>query len=148
MCIICVKITIVFSFYKDQGFNSMCHQTDELIHLASGIVPVSWMFCSFAKCKSLYINTAVWSGPNFKSETAYLGDILLHIPELYLLPTYTDTDHLFIVLKNAPVSAREVLPTWDKQIQSLCYQVNQIIEKITNNDQEWITKAMEEQMVH
>jgi COP9 signalosome complex subunit 4 len=43
---------------------------------------------------------------------------------------------------------REVLPTWDKQIQSLCYQVNQIIEKITNNDQEWITKAMEEQMVH
>jgi len=55
---------------------------------------------------------------------------------------------LFIVLKNAPVSAREVLPTWDKQIQSLCYQVNQIIEKITNNDQEWITKAMEEQMVH
>ncbi|GFG37299.1 hypothetical protein Cfor_05322 [Coptotermes formosanus] len=43
---------------------------------------------------------------------------------------------------------REVLPTWDKQIQSLCYQVNQIIEKITNNDQEWITKAMEDQMVH
>jgi len=68
--------------------------------------------------------------------------------ELYLLSKYTDTDHLFIVLKNAPVSAREVLPTWDKQIQSLCYQVNQIIEKITNNDQEWITKAMEEQMVH
>lgn len=27
--------------------------------------------------------------------------------------------------------AREVLPSWDKQIQSLCYQVNQIIEKIT-----------------
>ena len=46
------------------------------------------------------------------------------------------------------VAAREVLPTWDKQIQSLCYQVNQIIEKITNNEQEWITKAMEEQMVH
>jgi COP9 signalosome complex subunit 4 len=46
------------------------------------------------------------------------------------------------------VSAREVLPTWDKQIQSLCYQVNQIIEKITNNEQEWISKAMEEQMVH
>lgn len=43
---------------------------------------------------------------------------------------------------------REVLPTWDKQIQSLCYQVNQIIEKITNNDPDWITKAMEEQMVH
>lgn len=67
---------------------------------------------------------------------------------MYLLLKYTDTDHLFIVKKNASVSAREVLPTWDKQIQSLCYQVNQIIEKITNNDQEWITKAMEEQMVH
>jgi len=40
MCIIYVKITIVFIFYKDQGFNSMCHQTDELIQLASGIVPV------------------------------------------------------------------------------------------------------------
>ncbi|PSN52138.1 COP9 signalosome complex subunit 4 [Blattella germanica] len=43
---------------------------------------------------------------------------------------------------------REVLPTWDKQIQSLCYQVNQIIEKITNNEQDWISKAMDDQMVH
>ncbi|XP_067003342.1 COP9 signalosome complex subunit 4 [Anabrus simplex] len=43
---------------------------------------------------------------------------------------------------------REVLPTWDKQIQSLCYQVNQIIEKITSNEPEWISKALEEQMVH
>ncbi|XP_049802081.1 COP9 signalosome complex subunit 4 isoform X1 [Schistocerca nitens] len=43
---------------------------------------------------------------------------------------------------------REVLPTWDKQIQSLCYQVNQIIEKITNTEPEWIAKALEEQMIH
>nr|CAD7463516.1 unnamed protein product [Timema tahoe] len=43
---------------------------------------------------------------------------------------------------------RENLPTWDKQIQSLCYQVNQIIEKITNNEPEWIIKASDEQMVH
>ncbi|KAK7869618.1 hypothetical protein R5R35_009992 [Gryllus longicercus] len=43
---------------------------------------------------------------------------------------------------------REVLPQWDKQIQSLCYQVNQIIEKMTNSEPEWIAKALEEQMVH
>lgn len=44
--------------------------------------------------------------------------------------------------------ARETLPTWDKQIQSLCYQVNQIIEKIAQTEPEWIAKAMEDQMVH
>ncbi|KAK9300755.1 hypothetical protein QLX08_006624 [Tetragonisca angustula] len=43
---------------------------------------------------------------------------------------------------------RETLPTWDKQIQSLCYQVNQIIEKIAQTEPEWIAKAMEDQMVH
>ncbi|XP_046398858.1 COP9 signalosome complex subunit 4 [Ischnura elegans] len=43
---------------------------------------------------------------------------------------------------------REVLPSWDKQIQSLCYQVNQIIEKISNCQPEWMTKAMDEQMMH
>jgi len=45
-------------------------------------------------------------------------------------------------------SAREVLPTWDKQIQSLCYQVNSIIEKISNAEPEWIAKVSDEQMVH
>ncbi|KAL0107045.1 hypothetical protein PUN28_015537 [Cardiocondyla obscurior] len=43
---------------------------------------------------------------------------------------------------------RETLPTWDKQIQSLCYQVNQIIEKIAQTEPEWIAKAMDDQMVH
>ncbi|XP_015588268.1 COP9 signalosome complex subunit 4 [Cephus cinctus] len=43
---------------------------------------------------------------------------------------------------------REILPTWDKQIQSLCYQVNQIIEKIAQAEPDWIAKAMEDQMVH
>ncbi|XP_014610065.1 PREDICTED: COP9 signalosome complex subunit 4 [Polistes canadensis] len=43
---------------------------------------------------------------------------------------------------------RETLPTWDKQIQSLCYQVNQIIEKIAQTEPEWIAKAMEDQLVH
>lgn len=44
--------------------------------------------------------------------------------------------------------AREVLPQWDKQIQSLCYQVNSIIEKIGNAEPDWISKAMENEMVH
>lgn len=43
--------------------------------------------------------------------------------------------------------SREVLPTWDKQIQSLCFQVNNIIEKIAQSSPEWMTKSMEDQMV-
>ncbi|CAB3371365.1 Hypothetical predicted protein [Cloeon dipterum] len=43
---------------------------------------------------------------------------------------------------------RDVLPTWDKQIQSLCYQVNQIIEKVSNVEGSWMAKAMDEQMIH
>lgn len=43
--------------------------------------------------------------------------------------------------------AREALPTWDKQIQSLCCHVNQIIEKISNAEPEWMAKATDEQMV-
>lgn len=42
---------------------------------------------------------------------------------------------------------RETLPQWDKQIQSLCYQVNSIIESISKAHPEWISKVMEEQMV-
>ncbi|XP_034951072.1 COP9 signalosome complex subunit 4 [Chelonus insularis] len=43
---------------------------------------------------------------------------------------------------------REILPTWDKQIQSLCYQVNQIVEKIAQTQPDWIAKTMEDQLVH
>lgn len=43
---------------------------------------------------------------------------------------------------------REILPQWDKQIQSLCYQVNGIIEKISAAEPEWITKEMDDQMCH
>ncbi|ESP04025.1 hypothetical protein LOTGIDRAFT_203414 [Lottia gigantea] len=39
--------------------------------------------------------------------------------------------------------ARETLPTWDKQIQSLCFQVNNIIEKISTTAPEWTNKTME-----
>lgn len=43
--------------------------------------------------------------------------------------------------------ARDVLPQWDKQIQSLCFQVNGIIEKINTAHPEWVAKIMDEQMV-
>ncbi|XP_076040568.1 COP9 signalosome subunit 4 [Oratosquilla oratoria] len=43
--------------------------------------------------------------------------------------------------------ARDVLPQWDKQIQSLCFQVNGIIEKINCAIPEWVSKVMDEQMV-
>ncbi|XP_013388525.1 COP9 signalosome complex subunit 4 [Lingula anatina] len=41
---------------------------------------------------------------------------------------------------------RETLPMWDKQIQSLCLQVNNIIEKIAQHAPEWLAKANDEQM--
>lgn len=44
------------------------------------------------------------------------------------------------------IIAREVLPLWDKQIQSLCYQVNGIIEKIGAAEPAWMAKTMDEQM--
>ncbi|KAL8607348.1 COP9 signalosome complex subunit 4 [Nucella lapillus] len=40
---------------------------------------------------------------------------------------------------------RETLPMWDRQIQSLCYQVNNIIEKISQTSPDWFAKAMENQ---
>lgn len=42
--------------------------------------------------------------------------------------------------------AREILPLWDKQIQSLCYQVNDIIEKIAAVEPTWMQKRLDEQM--
>ncbi|XP_055839866.1 COP9 signalosome complex subunit 4 isoform X2 [Episyrphus balteatus] len=38
---------------------------------------------------------------------------------------------------------REVLPLWDRQIQSLCYQVNSIIEKIAAAEPEWMAKTLD-----
>ena len=41
---------------------------------------------------------------------------------------------------------RQVLEAWDGQIQSLCWQVNSIIDKITLAEPTWIAKAQENQM--
>ncbi|XP_065158268.1 COP9 signalosome complex subunit 4 [Atheta coriaria] len=40
----------------------------------------------------------------------------------------------------------ETLPQWDKQIQSLCEQVNHVIELITKAHPEWIARKLEQQM--
>lgn len=41
--------------------------------------------------------------------------------------------------------SREILPLWDRQIQSLCYQVNSIIEKIGVAEPEWMQKTLAEE---
>jgi COP9 signalosome complex subunit 4 len=41
---------------------------------------------------------------------------------------------------------QEALPTWDKQIQSLCFQVNSIIEKIAATAPDWLGKTYDSQM--
>ncbi|KAF2347613.1 Proteasome component (PCI) domain [Trinorchestia longiramus] len=43
---------------------------------------------------------------------------------------------------------RQVLPQWDKQIESVCYQLNSIIERITAKQPEWCAKATDNLMVH
>jgi COP9 signalosome complex subunit 4 len=46
------------------------------------------------------------------------------------------------------VAAREALSNWDKQIQSLCFQVNNIIEKISQHSPEFMAKvSADDQMV-
>jgi COP9 signalosome complex subunit 4 len=42
---------------------------------------------------------------------------------------------------------QEALPTWDRQIQSLCFQVNSIIERISVTAPEWLAKTIDQQMV-
>lgn len=41
---------------------------------------------------------------------------------------------------------RQVLETWDKQIENLCFQVNSIIDKIGVVEPEWLAKTIENQM--
>lgn len=55
--------------------------------------------------------------------------------------------YIFYINNMVVFPAREVLPQWDRQIQSLCYQVNSIIDKITAKEPEWMATVMEEQMI-
>ena len=42
--------------------------------------------------------------------------------------------------------SRQILQTWDDQIQSLCFQVNTIIDKISAVEPEWLAKTLDSQM--
>jgi len=42
--------------------------------------------------------------------------------------------------------SRQVLETWDNQIENLCFQVNSIIDKIGLVEPEWLAKTIENQM--
>ena len=42
---------------------------------------------------------------------------------------------------------KEVLPEFDQQIQSLCFQVNNVIDKISQKESEWINNLHEQQMI-
>lgn len=46
------------------------------------------------------------------------------------------------------VAARDVLPTWDKQIESLCYHVNHVVDLMSNQPviRDWMNKHLSEQM--
>merc|ERR1711962_1543663 len=41
---------------------------------------------------------------------------------------------------------RQMLDNWDKQIQSLCHQVNSVIDKIQVVEPEWLAKTLDNQM--
>ena len=43
-------------------------------------------------------------------------------------------------------AAQEVLPSWDRQVQNLCFQVNNVIEKINAHAPDWAEKYLESQM--
>ena len=43
-------------------------------------------------------------------------------------------------------AAQEVLPSWDRQVQNLCFQVNNVIEKINIHAPDWAEKYLESQM--
>ncbi len=49
-------------------------------------------------------------------------------------------------LCEALLAARDFLPTWDKQIELVCQQVNQIVDKITALHPEWVAQVLETRM--
>jgi len=42
---------------------------------------------------------------------------------------------------------REILDSWDKQIQSLCFQVNSVIDKLGSAEPDWMNRTVESQMI-
>lgn len=67
---------------------------------------------------------------------------------LYRPCRFIMTHALLLLFLSFLLVAREILPLWDKQIQSICYQVNTIIDKISSAEAVWMAKTSEEQMAH
>ena len=42
---------------------------------------------------------------------------------------------------------RDILPTFDEQIQDICFQVNNLIEKISQSSPQWMESTLDAQMV-
>jgi len=49
------------------------------------------------------------------------------------------------IAKIVHFETQEALPSWDKQIQSLCFQVNSIIEKVAVIEPDWMACHIEKQ---
>lgn len=70
---------------------------------------------------------------------------MVHVMKSFVYKDLT-TNCCFSLNKSVYVSAQEPLPSWDKQIQGLCVQVNNIIEKIKCNAPDWANKYTDSQM--
>ena len=62
--------------------------------------------------------------------------------ELSTIPPYNPYPALY----SGVSAAQEVLPSWDRQVQNLCFQVNNVIEKINVHAPDWAEKYLESQM--
>lgn len=75
-------------------------------------------------------------------------DGIVHFESKLLSLWYTNRSQINCPFFVFFATAREVLPLWDKQIRSLCYQVNKLIENVGVAEPAWMAKLMDEQMTH
>ena len=43
---------------------------------------------------------------------------------------------------------QEALPSWDRKIRYVCYQVNGIMDKISAQHSQWVSSTLDAQMAH
>ena len=51
-----------------------------------------------------------------------------------------------LTLLSVCLSGRDALPSWDRQIESVCQQVNQVVEQISALHPQWVAETLETQM--
>ncbi|KAF4530662.1 hypothetical protein B566_EDAN004901 [Ephemera danica] len=141
--------------YNELSYKTIIHEDERLMALKNALLCT--ILASAGQQRSRMLATL------FKDERCQMLPAFSILEKMYLdriirRSELTEFENLLLPHQKATTAdnygfgrgggAREVLPTWDKQIQALCYQVNQIIEKINGAESDWMTKAMEEQMVH